>query len=86
MIKTLFFIILLVGFTGCGNEEVSPEATIAKLEADKISLQKDISRLSVQNGKKSVSEMGYFTLTVIISAVIFVLNNIIWLILYKRKK
>ncbi len=77
----------MLSFLGaCSTNGESDDTKIGRLEAEIKSLNHEISELHLKNGINEVSDIGSFTVTVVIALFVFFLNNIIWLIFYKRKK
>lgn len=84
IIKFLLLIIFFLFLAGCGEE--SKDTRLGALETEVKSLQDENTQLRKKCAKNTITETGFFFTTVVIAGVVFVTNNLIWLILYRRKQ
>ena len=89
MIRTLFIIVAItLLIVGCGKKDEGKE----KIRVENAHLQDKVTSLQYSNSKllknyaiKEVTEIGTISIIMIISIAILILNNLIWLIVYRRK-
>ena len=84
VMKYVLLIIFFIFLAGCGEE--SKDTRIGGLETEVKSLQDENTQLRKNCAKNTITETGFFFTTLVIAVVVFVTNNLIWLILYRRKQ
>lgn len=81
--KLVLLLFLLVLTSACGE---SKDRRLGKLESKVEALQAENNRLKKESAISSIDETGRGFVTFVTSGAILVVNNLVWLIVYRRKQ
>ena len=79
----MLFIIMLFLY-GCGDE--NKDTAIGRLETEVKTLRNENIQLRKNCAKTNISETGILFSAVTIGGVVIVVNNLIWVIIYRKKQ